>query len=381
MGHKDDSVVVELEVASQEIRGTETMIKGILAAIFYGFCSVSSAFVTKTLMDTLHYDFPVTIMVSQMIFTIVILEAASFFNAITLPAFTLKRGLSFLWPSVFYGANSVLALSALSHMNIAMYGVLKRCVPVSTMLLSVLILRQNWPTLWTGITVSMLSIGCVIAGYGDMTLNMVAYTCGIGSNFTQALYLLLVQRFTQNHKVSTFETLHLNCINTLPILALTAFFKGEVGSMWKYPYAEHPYFAAVFLCTVSVGMLLNYSLFLCTGLTSALTTSVVGGLKAMVQTLLGLVTFGGVSHNLPTYIGITLNLVGGTGYIAVKYKENDKRLHKGIHKVMSFSSLAGKEPSSSSSDRGGPANGQVPSVSEDSVEGSVVKERSHSVSE
>lgn len=379
MGHKDNSVVVELEVSPQEICSTETMVKGILAAFFYGFCSISSAFVTKTLMDTLDFDFPVIIMVSQMIFTIVLLELASFFNVIALPAYTMKRGLSFLWPSLFYGVNSVLALSALSHMNIAMYGVLKRCVPLSTMVLSVVILRQNWPSVWTGVTVSLLSIGCVIAGYGDLTFNLVAYSCGIASNFTQAVYLLLVQRFTQHHQLSTLETLQLNCFNSLPILALTATLNGELGSVGSYPLAEHPFFFLVFLCTVSVGMLLNYSLFLCTGLTSALTTSVVGGLKAMVQTLLGLITFGGVSHNLPTYVGITMNLVGGTGYIAVKYKENDKKLHKGIHKVMSFSSLAGK--GSSALDVKSAANGLVPPASEEAVDGSVVKERTHSVSQ
>jgi solute carrier family 35 protein len=178
------------------------------------------------------------------------------------------------------------------------------------------------------------------SGYGDLSFNLVAYACGIGSNFTQAIYLLLVQRFSQHHKLSTTETLQLNCFNTLPILLLTAFANGEIEKVGSYPMTEHPYFIIAFLLTVSVGMLLNYSLFLCTGLTSALTTSVVGGLKAMVQTVLGLVTFGGVSNNLPTYLGISLNLAGGLGYIAVKYTENNSKLQlRSLQKVMSFSSL------------------------------------------
>lgn len=138
---------------------------------------------------------------------------------------------------------------------------------------------------------------------------------------------------------------------------------------------ENPFFPVVFFLTISVGMLLNYSLFLCTGLTSALTTSVVGGLKAMVQTMLGLVTFGGVSHNLPTYLGIALNLVGGTGYIAVKYKENNKELHKSIHKVMSFSSLSEK----AAMDKGhsDAANGFLLPAYGNKMATSLIKERSH----
>jgi hypothetical protein len=36
-------------------------------------------------------------------------------------------------------------------------------------------------------------------------------------------------------------------------------------------------------------------------MTSALTTSVVGGIKAMLQTLFGFFTFGGISQNMATY--------------------------------------------------------------------------------
>lgn len=164
MGHRDNSAVVELEVSAQEVRGTETMIKGIAAAALYGVCSVSSAFVTKTLLDTLHFDFPVTIMAVQMVFSIVVLETLSCLGVITLPAYTLKRGLSFAWPALFYGVNAVLALTALAHMNIAMYGVLKRCVPISTLILSTVVLRQGWPSRGTMATVCMLSIGCIVAG-------------------------------------------------------------------------------------------------------------------------------------------------------------------------------------------------------------------------
>merc|ERR1719239_301019 len=49
-----------------------------------------------------------------------------------------------------------------------MYGVLKRCVPISTMLLSVLILKKGFPSRNTMMAVTLLSTGCVIAGYGDM---------------------------------------------------------------------------------------------------------------------------------------------------------------------------------------------------------------------
>ncbi|BFZ18106.1 hypothetical protein BsWGS_21145 [Bradybaena similaris] len=335
-----ESKQVVLEIDTQEIRSVRTAVSGVLAGLFYGTCSLSSAFVTKALMDTMEFDFPIFIMVVQMMFTVCILELLSVCGVIDLPAYSIKRGLSFLAPAVFYGMNSVLALTALSHMNIAMYGVLKRCVPLFTLFFSMVILKKDLPNKFTVASVSLLTIGCVVAGYGDLGFSLTAYVCGIGSNFTQAIYLLLVQRYSEHHLPVT-HILQLNSFNTLPLLLLAASLNGEMSTLKTYPYWGELHFFLLFASAVSVGMLLNYSLFLCTSLTSALTTSVVGGLKALVQTLLGLFTFGGVSHNLATYTGIGMNLAGGIAYIWARYQENKAR-HGGlvsIKKIMSFSFL------------------------------------------
>lgn len=160
-------------------------------------------------------------------------------------------------------------------------------------------------------------------GYGDLKFNWLAYVCGGLSNLSQSLYLLLVQRYCEKD-ISTVETLQLNSVNTLPFLTMYMFLNGEVFMVTKYSPEQPISFFVIFIFAVSMGCLLNYTLFLCTSLTSALTTSVVGGLKAMVQTLFGLFTFGGISHNLPTYIGISMNLSGGVWYIYEKYAEGQR---------------------------------------------------------
>ena len=134
------------------------------AAVLYGSCSVSIAFINKLLMTTLGFDYPVFIMIVQMLFTIIVLEILSLMRVIEMPKYTLERGKMFAFPALFYGLNSVLALSALSHMNIALYGVLKRCVPMVTMVLSVLILKKGWPSVQTMGSVLFLTVGCIIAG-------------------------------------------------------------------------------------------------------------------------------------------------------------------------------------------------------------------------
>ena len=135
------------------------------------------------------------------------------------------------------------------------------------------------------------------------------------------MYMLLVQK-QSDQKLTVIETLQLNSINTLPLLITAACVKGEVLTVHAYPRLTDPWFCFAFFLAISVGMMLNYSLFLCTHLTSALTTSIVGGFKALAQTFLGIFIFGRVSNNWQTVIGCTLNLTGGIGYILVRYLEN-----------------------------------------------------------
>ncbi|XP_062598606.1 uncharacterized protein LOC134260038 [Saccostrea cucullata] len=320
---------------------TESGFRGTVAAVMYGTCSVSMAFINKALMTSFEFDYPVFIMVMQMLFTITLLEVLSCVNLIDMPRYTLQRGKSFALPAFFYGVNSVLGLSALSHMNVAMYGVLKRCVPLVTMFLSVAVLRKPVPSKTTILSVILLTMGCVIAGYGDLKFNWLAYTCGALSNLSQSLYLLLVQRYCERD-ISTVETLQLNSVNTLPFLTIYMCLNGEIFKVTNYSTEKPLTFFIVFVLAVSMGCLLNYTLFLCTSLTSALTTSVVGGLKAMVQTLFGLFTFGGISHNFPTYIGISMNLSGGVWYIYDKYSEG-QRSAPGSHVMKKITSLSTAE--------------------------------------
>ena len=160
----------------------------------------------------------------------------------------------------------------------------------------------------------------LISGYGDLSFNVFAYTCGVGSVLTQALYLTLIQKMCKQ-KMSTTETLQLNSINTLPLLIIASVVNKEFVTVARYNNFHSTGFWFCFLLVISLGCLLNYTLFLCTIVNSALTTSVVGTLKTIVQTAVGFFAFGGVSLNPATIIGIIINLSGGIVYTYAKYMQ------------------------------------------------------------
>ena len=167
---------------------------------------------------------------------------------------------------------------------------------------------------------SFMLCGCGVAAYGDLAFDVAAYTYGTLSVLVQSLYLTLLQRNTQD-KLTTAHSLYLNSYNTLPFLVLYAALSGELQRAAAFPSYSELGFVLLTLTVVSMGCLLNYSMFLCTNLNSALTTTIVGGMKGVAQTVIGVFTFGGMDVNEFSVVGMTVNASGGLLYAFFKFKQ------------------------------------------------------------
>ncbi|XP_053386300.1 uncharacterized protein LOC123538292 [Mercenaria mercenaria] len=153
-----------------------------------------------------------------------------------------------------------------------------------------------------------------------MTFSLVAYALCAISNVAQSLHLLFLQRVSKNG-LSPIECLHLNSINSLPFFAINVVLFGELGPILNFPYYTDPTFIVIFVMQICLGCLLTYLLILCTSMTSAVTTTVIGGLKALFQVAVGIITLGGLSNNLTTYVGLSMSTTGVVTYLISKIRE------------------------------------------------------------
>lgn len=105
----------------------------------------------------------------------------------------------------------------------------------------------------------------------------------------QATYLLLVERSGGEKGMTSLELLLYNSILSLPVLVLLIFVTGEVyvavPAIFTTASSHGSYFLFNLVVSLFIGVLLNYSLFLCTLVNSALTTTVIGALKGVVATV------------------------------------------------------------------------------------------------
>jgi solute carrier family 35 protein len=141
------------------------------------------------------------------------------------------------------------------------------------------------------------------------------------------LLLLLLCLHTQGDSSasSTSELLWYNAITALPLLTIITAANGDfymISASATKGLAAHGslYFYFLVSGAATIGCLLNYSMFLCTMYTTALTTTIVGVLRGVVTVLLGFM-LDTVPFSPVNIAGISLNTAGGVWYTWIKYQE------------------------------------------------------------
>jgi len=138
-----------------------------------------------------------------------------------------------------------------------------------------------------------------------------------------SLYLLFIQRFGENR--TSVDVLYIISILSFPLILLLTLFSNEWPNIKSYKGYTTPTFWIFFLSSTFGGGLLNGATFYCTMNNSALTTSIVGVLKSILQILFGLFTFNRLDLNGYTVGGVLLSLIGGIMFSYFEYTEKTNR--------------------------------------------------------
>jgi hypothetical protein len=127
----------------------------------------------------------------------------------------------------------------------------------------------------------------------------------------------------------------------------------ELDSILQYEGWQSRAFCVGFLLAASMGSVLNYSIFVCTSVNSALTTTVVGCLKNVLTTYLGMLMLGAdYVYNPLNFAGLNISIAGSLVYSYAKYRESSSSKPKGSSSSSSSSgnsSSAAADSSASSS--------------------------------
>ena len=93
--------------------------------------------------------------------------------------------------------------------------------------------------------------------------------------------------------------------------------ESTMSGVLKFEGWKDPNFQAMFLLSSIMGCILNYSIFLCTTVNSALTTAVIGALKNIAVTYVGMLAFSDYNFSWVNFIGINISILGSLYYTYV----------------------------------------------------------------
>ncbi|KAI9192152.1 hypothetical protein LWI28_018903 [Acer negundo] len=296
----------------------------LFAALSYGIASMAMVFINKAVL--MQYPHSMTLLTFQQLATTLLIlfsRGMGYTKARGVDMATAKK----LFPvSVFYNANVAFALASLKGVNIPMYIAIKRLTPLAVLVAGICS-GKGKPTTQVILSVVLTAAGCIIAAIGDFSFDLFGYNMALTSVFFQTMYLVLVEKSGAEDGLSSIEIMFYNSFLSLPFFLFLIIITGEFPYSLSLLFAKSNSFSflAILLLSLVMGIALNFTMFLCTIVNSALTTTIVGVLKGVGSTTLGFFLLGGVPVHGLNVTGLVINTAGGVWYSYAKYQQKKSK--------------------------------------------------------
>lgn len=297
--------------------------KRVSSAVFYAFCSFSIVVVNKMVLTT--YSFPSEVLaLGQMVATITILSVGKALRLVDFPSLSMDTTTNiFPLPLIYFG-NVICGLGGTKRLNLPMFTVLRRFSILMTMLLEQFLLgNRRKPSMQ--LAVYMMIFGAVFAAWYDLSFNLPGYVMVFISDIATALNGVYTMKKLKIKSLGKYGILFYNSLFMfLPTLIMVKL-SGGLDEAMLAPWSN-PIFTVQFIASCIMGFILNYSVVLCTMYNSALTTTIVGVIKNVLITYIGMFIGGDYIFNMMNFIGLNISAAASMVYTYLEFssKSQDK---------------------------------------------------------
>jgi solute carrier family 35 protein len=286
-------------------------ILSVFYSAFYCVASLCMVAVNKAVVSNYKFSFTCFLLLLQSTATLVI---AQFLGL--RPKFNLLLAKKLVPLSLIYLANVSVGLLAVQLLSIPVYTVIKRLTPLPTLILDY-VLRSKTQSKLAILGVVMLVLGPIFLAHGDLDFDFVGYLVGLGAVGMQAFFLIAVS-WCSDSGTSELCLSWYNSLLTIPPLAIAVIFF-EDGTFRHQSWAAYGFIPVLVLFAV-LGAVFLFSTILLTSRCSALSLTVVGQVKGLLQIYMGFLWFGEVRLLNEGFFGIALSTAGAAVYAYAKFK-------------------------------------------------------------
>lgn len=293
----------------------------VASALFYAFASFLITNTNKLVLTT--YQFPSFILLGlgQLIVTVLVLGLLNIFKFVEIRSSVQNHKVWVL--SFSYLVNLVSGLGATKHLSIPMFTVLRRFSLVMIAISEYFVLgtKQSKSII---VTICFMILGSIIAAMSDISFNLLGYFLATTNNVFTTVNMIYIKLSINSQEISKLELLYYNAVLTILPLGILAYFTNSFEAFSTYNQWTSVGFVICFISSCIMGFVLMYSTLLCTQYNSPLTTSIIGTLKNITNTYIGMFIGGDYIFGWLNFIGLNIAMVASLAYTYIVFSQKSK---------------------------------------------------------